>query len=550
VSIAYRKKLTDSPAYRLNHEEVAKALEEGVSFIENLTPMEAVPDSFGAVAALKFNRRDGQEVLLPARSVCVAAGTTPNTIYERECPGSIKLDPEGKFFQKHRLVANKRCDTSTGTSGDESISRPPESGLPLHDEPPAGSPWKLEEVHEASREAFFASCESAGRFVSFYGDNHPDYAGNVVKAMASAKHGAPLVSRLFAGEIGQAESNPTSLDNFEILTRQLDESLIPRVVEVRRLTRTIVEVIVKARYAARKFQPGQFFRLQNYESSARVVDGVKLTLEGIALTGAWVDKERDLLSMIVLEMGVSSRLCAALQPGEPVVVMGPTGTPSETPTGETVLLAGGGLGNAVLFSIGKALRDQGSMVLYFAGYRSRDDVFMQEAIEDSTDQVIWAVDQGEPIVPRRPQDLTFVGNMVQAMVAFAAGALPGDRRISMGDIDRIIAIGSDRMMAAVSEARHTVLAPFLKENHVGIASINSMMQCMMKEVCGQCLQKHVDPKTGIETEPVFSCFNQDQPMDCVDFPNLRNRLKTNSLSEKLTNRFLDCLTASGDIPHV
>jgi NADPH-dependent glutamate synthase beta subunit-like oxidoreductase/NAD(P)H-flavin reductase len=523
VSIAYRKKLTDSPAYRLNHEEVAKALEEGVNFIENLTPMEAVPDQFGSVEAIKFNRRDGHEVLLPARSVCVAAGTTPNTIYERECPGSIKLDPEGKFFQKHRLVVHH--DVS------------PESGLPLRPS------WCLEEVHEASREAFFTSCESAGRFVTFYGDNHPDYAGNVVKAMASAKHGAPQVARLFATEIARAESHPTPLNQFESLTRYLDEALIPRVVKVNRLTRTIVEVIVKARYAARNFQPGQFFRLQNYESSARIVDGVKLTLEGIALTGAWVDKEQDLLSMIVLEMGVSSRLCAALQPGEPVVVMGPTGTPSETPTGETVLLAGGGLGNAVLFSIGKALRDQGSMVLYFAGYRSRDDVFMQEAIEDATDQVIWAVDQGEPIAPRRPQDLTFVGNMVQAMLAFANGTLAGDRRIAMEDIDRIIAIGSDRMMAAVSAARHTVLAPFLKKNHVGIASINSMMQCMMKEVCGQCLQKHVDPKTGMETEPVFSCFNQDQPMDCVDFPNLRNRLKTNSLAEKLTNRFLDCLTA-------
>ena len=29
--------------------------------------------------------------------------------------------------------------------------------------------------------------------------------------------------------------------------------------------------------------------------------------------------------------------------------MGPTGTPTEIPTGENVLLAGGGLGNAVLF---------------------------------------------------------------------------------------------------------------------------------------------------------------------------------------------------------
>src|SRR4029079_193080 len=152
----------------------------------------------------------------------------------------------------------------------------------------------------------------------------------------------------------------------------------PRVVEVRRLTPTIVEVIVKGRYAARKFEPGQFYRPQNFESLAKGVDGVRLTLEGIALTGAGVDKEKDLLSLIVLEMGVSSRLCALLTPGEPVVVMGPTGTPSETPASETVLLVGGGLGNAVLFSIGKALRERDSRVVYFAGYREREDVFMQE----------------------------------------------------------------------------------------------------------------------------------------------------------------------------
>ena len=54
-------------------------------------------------------------------------------------------------------------------------------------------------------------------------------------------------------------------------------------------------------------------------------------MEGIALTGAWVDKERGLLSLIALELGVSSRLCAYLKKGEPVVVMGPTGAPTEIP---------------------------------------------------------------------------------------------------------------------------------------------------------------------------------------------------------------------------
>ena len=262
----------------------------------------------------------------------------------------------------------------------------------------------------------------------------------------------------------------------------------------------------------------------------------------IALTGAWVDTARGLLSMVVLEMGVSSRLCGLLQPGEPVVVMGPTGTPSETPAGETVMLAGGGLGNAVLFSIGKSLRARGSRVLYFAGYKRHDDLFLQEAIEEATDQVVWSVDQGEPIVPRRPQDTAFVGNIVQSMLAYERGELPGQRTFSLGEIDRIIAIGSDRMMAAVSEARHTVLKPYLKGDHIGIASINSMMQCMMKEVCGQCVQQHVNPITKEPTEVVFSCFNQDQEMDCVDFTNLRQRLRTNSVAEKLTNRYFDLLS--------
>jgi hypothetical protein len=46
------------------------------------------------------------------------------------------------------------------------------------------------------------------------------------------------------------------------------------------------------------------------------------------------------------------------------------------------------------------------------------------------------------------------------------------------------------------------------------------MQCMMKEICAQCLQPHRDPVTGKITY-VFSCFNQDQPIDQVDFPGLR-----------------------------
>src|SRR3989442_12292448 len=165
-------------------------------------------------------------------------------------------------------------------------------------------------------------------------------------------------------------------------------------------------------------------------------------MEGIALTGAWVDREKGLLSLIALELGLSSRLYRYLQPGEPVVVMGPTGTPTEIEPDENVLLAGGGLGNAVLFSIAKAMREKGNRVIYFAGYKRGEDLFKREEIEAATDQVIWSTDMGAAIAPRRPQDAHFRGNIVQAMLAYQRGEL-GEPLVPLPTVDRRIAIGSD-----------------------------------------------------------------------------------------------------------
>ncbi len=518
VHLVYRRAMTESPAYRLNHEEIIKCLEEGVRFVEHMAPTVAVPDEFGAIAAMKFERQvvedgklvgSGEAIELPARSVLIAAGTSPNIIYEREHPGTFALDSRKQFFQAHRIVR----DVAGGR--------------------------KVEAVERG--EGFFTSYAKDGRFVTFYGDNHPKYAGNVVKAMASARFGAHEIVGLFAEELRNLDpQGQTARDAaWARLGAHLDDELVARVRRVLRLTPTIVEVVVRAPAAARRFRPGQFYRLQTYEALSPLVDGTRLTTEGIALTGAWVDEGTGLLSMIVLEMGGSSRLVASLREGTPVVAMGPTGAPTEIPKGEDVLLVGGGLGNAVLFSIGKALRAAGCRVLYFAGYKKREDVYHEDDIEAAADQVIWSADAGDSIPARRPQDRTLVGNVVQAMLAYAKGEL-GERRVPMNAARRLIAIGSDRMMAAVAKARHEVLAPHLDPAHVGIGSINSPMQCMMKEVCAQCLQKHRDPVTGKETV-VFSCFNQDQPLDEVDWGNLNARLRTNSVQEKLTNLWLDRL---------
>jgi NADPH-dependent glutamate synthase beta subunit-like oxidoreductase/NAD(P)H-flavin reductase len=528
VTIAYRRRLQDAPAYRLNHEEVTKALEEGIGFAECLSPAEAKLDELGHVCSLVLHRMaavegkwqaTGDPIELPARSVMVAAGTNPNIIYEKEHPGTFVLDPEHQSFAMHR--ATEQPD------GALRLERVPEGGL-----------------------GFLTSYRKDGRFISFFGDAHPVFAGNVVKAMASALVGYRDVARLFEKEVASQDlaEQPERENAWVRFAEVLEDGLKATVVDAIRLADRIVEVIVRAPFAARRFRPGQFYRLQNYEGPGEVVEGIRLTMEALALTGAWTDPERGLISLIVLEMGGSSRLCGLLEPGEDVVLMGPTGAPTEIPEGETVVLVGGGLGNAVLFSIAAALKGRGNRVLYFSGFKRAGDLFKRRAIEEPCDAVIWSVDQGEPIAPLRPQDRSVVGNVVQAMERYGRGQL-GEVAIPLRDVDRIIAIGSDRMMNAVREARFGPLRDLLRPDHVGIGSINSPMQCMLKEVCSQCLQRQVDPVTGREAL-VFSCFNQDQPLDRVDFPFLQARLRQNSAAEKLTALWLDHLFERREVQQV
>ena len=117
VTLAYRKKMTDSPAYRLNHEEVVKALEEGIWFAENLDPREIVADELDHVRALRMVGPSG-DVELPARTVLVAAGTSPNVIYEKERPGTFQLDAKKRFFQGFRAEkANGSRHAGAGPGG-------------------------------------------------------------------------------------------------------------------------------------------------------------------------------------------------------------------------------------------------------------------------------------------------------------------------------------------------------------------------------------------------------------------------------------------------
>lgn len=473
VNVVYRGALQHAPSYRLNHEELQYALDEGIGFIEHATPTAIIVDEKNNATGLQINH----DKILPARSIFIAAGTKPNTVIQREDPAHFRLD--GKNFKKIEVSS------------------------PL---------IALDQDHFG---------------VSIFGDLDPDYAGNVVKAMASSKDGYHKITQLVTK---RASDNVQSQQFFAMLNNQL----IARVVEVKELAPSIIEVVLHAPLAAQSFQPGQFFRLQNLSYSANRAQykdlEISLEMEGLAVTGASVDQEKGLVSVIVLEMGGSSNLCRYLKQNEVVVLMGPTGAPTKI-EGKNIMLVGGGLGNAVLFSIAKAFKAVGSRVLYFAGYKKSIDRFKIDEIETYADQVVWCCDE-KLIDTHRAQDLAYHGNIIAAIKYFAEG-FDGKALLGLNQIDRIIAIGSSSMMEALQLARQNILKSHLSRDHHAVASINSPMQCMMKEICAQCLQRHVDPITGIETY-VYSCFDQDQDMDLVDFDFLNNRLKQNSESEKQT----------------
>ncbi len=502
VTVAYRRDLTEAPSYRLNHEEVALALQEGIRLAPEMVPVAVEVDRHRHVSAVRFSDSGGTERVLEARALLIAAGTRPNTVLARE---SDTVSMDGRFFQA--------LDRDGERVSPEATVKPQQTEVLMHR-------------------------DAEGRGVSYHGDLHPSFAGNVVKALGGAKRAWPVISDMLGERAGSPHHES------ETFFQDLDSRLVARVTRVTRLTPTIIEVEVEAPEAARAFRPGQFYRLQNFEARApRARDGTLLAMEPLAMTGAGISSDDTRVSVIGLEMGGSSDLMAYLEPGEPVILMGPTGSPTEIPAADTVLLVGGGLGNAVLFSIGQAMRRAGSRVLYCAGYRKIIDRYKTDEIEAAADAVIWSCEEAPGYRAARPQDCSFVGNVVEALVAYQEGRL-GERLIELGDVDRIISIGSDRMMAAVKAARSGALESWLKRDHVAIASINSPMQCMMKEVCAQCLQPHVDPRTGEACAPVFSCFNQDQPMDCVDFGGLSERLMQNGVQEKLTRLWVARTLAS------
>jgi NADPH-dependent glutamate synthase beta subunit-like oxidoreductase/NAD(P)H-flavin reductase len=514
VTIVYRRRMQDSPAYTRNHEELSKALEEGIFYAEALEPKEAHLDAFGHIDGMIFSKQtrgddgtwtaSGEDVRFAARTVLVATGARPNVAYEFEHRGHFKKD-QG-HYEPHREI-------------DGAL-------VPV----PVAAHLKEADI------GVFTGYESGQKRVSYIGDTHPVFHGSVVGAVASGMRAYPAIVQHFGVQARQSGD----VEEYNRFRASMQSHLEAHVLAITRIAPQVVELTVRAPLAARRFRAGQFFRLQTFESRAGRTHGTVMQGETLPLTGSAADPERGTVSLIVHEKGASARLIKTLRCGDPITLMGPTGVRARIAEAATVMIVTEGFGHAHILATGAALRSKGSRVLHIALFDSADEVYLREELEAAADVTLWVTARGSPVSHCRPQDRAVTGEVISVLRQYAVGML-GRPDLPLSEVQQILIQASNCTIRAFKQARAQELAPFFDGKAPPItASINTPIQCGLKGVCAQCLHWQVDA-AGRRTKAVFGCSWQDQPLDIVDLDNVDARLGQNRLQEHLTNLWVEHL---------
>jgi ferredoxin--NADP+ reductase len=223
--------------------------------------------------------------------------------------------------------------------------------------------------------------------------------------------------------------------------------------------------------------------------------------ERVPLTIYDWDRDKGIVYMIFQEIGASTIKLGKMNINDSVfAIAGPLGKHFHIEKYGNAVIIGGGVGVPAIFPIARALRDAGNKITSIMGFRSKENIILENEMKTVSDKVIIATNDG----------------------SFGARGLVTDVLrdiISSGEkINIVVAVGPVAMMKAVSELTRNY-------NIKTVVSLNALM-IDASGMCGGC-------RVTVGGEVKFSCVDgPDFDGHRVDFDMLTSRLAAYKAEEK------------------
>jgi len=166
---------------------------------------------------------------------------------------------------------------------------------------------------------------------------------------------------------------------------EISKKMSHKIVVKKQLSEDVFTAEIEAPLIAQARKPGQFVIISINNDYA----------ERIPLTIADTDPQKGTISLIWQRVGKTTAELADLQQGDEIAnVSGPLGTPTHIENFGTVVCVGGGIGNAPLLPIAKALKEAGNKIISILGARTKDLLILEDYFSQISDELIVTTDDG------------------------------------------------------------------------------------------------------------------------------------------------------------
>jgi ferredoxin--NADP+ reductase len=158
-----------------------------------------------------------------------------------------------------------------------------------------------------------------------------------------------------------------------------------KIISKKQLSEDVFTIEIEAPLVAKARKPGQFVIISINNEYA----------ERIPLTIAGADAEKGTIRLIWQRIGKTTAELADLQEGDEITnVAGPLGLPTHLEKFGTVICVGGGIGNAPLLPIAKALKAEGNNIISILGARNKELIILEQEFAQISDELIITTDDG------------------------------------------------------------------------------------------------------------------------------------------------------------